>query len=104
MKLKHSFTVFGLVAMLGLGVGVGLASRNAPAQEAKATYDGSVIIQKNDDDMKYTGSKLVAYFFDSSSHTGWGSAVANTGNKYQEYSWSLTFDPETIVVLRVNGT
>ena len=36
MKLKLSLTIFGLVAMLGLGVGVGLASRNAPVQEAKA--------------------------------------------------------------------
>ena len=36
MKLKHSFTIFGLVAMLGLGVGVGLASSKAPARETVA--------------------------------------------------------------------
>ena len=57
MKLKHSFTVFGLVAMLGLGVGVGLASRNAPAREVKAENIARVNFLIKEDSALYDNAK-----------------------------------------------
>lgn len=36
MKLRHSLSIFGLVAMLGMGVGVGLASAQKPVAEVRA--------------------------------------------------------------------
>lgn len=36
MKLRHSLSIFGLVAMLGLGVGVGLGSETMPINKAEA--------------------------------------------------------------------
>lgn len=103
MKIKHLFLSLGLAGALGFGVFAGL-SMKGQVKEAKAVdYSGSIIVQKNDNDMKYTGSKLVAYFFDSDSHNGWGPAVANTGNKYQQYSWTLDFEPTTIIMLRVDS-
>ncbi len=43
MKLKHSLSIFGLVAMLGLGVGVGLARENVPSEaRAERTQDSTL--------------------------------------------------------------
>ena len=105
MKKIFILPAFALAAGLTFGALAGLGGK----KEMKAAfagapeYQGSIIVQKNDNDMKYTGSKLVAYFFDANSHDGWGDAVQNDGKTYQEYSWTLNFEPTTIVMLRVNG-
>ena len=106
MKIKNLFVsiALGLVASAGLALSLSAGSE-AEAVKATDLYEGSVFIQKNDNDMKYTGSKLVAYFFDNEEpqNKAWGEAVSNTGNTYQEYSWSLSFEPTTFIVLRVDG-
>ena len=55
--------------------------------------------------MKYTGSKLVGYFFDDSQpqNTAWGEAVWNNEHTYQEYDYSLNFEPTQFIFLRVDG-
>lgn len=55
MKLRHSLSIFGLVAMLGLGVGVGLASGKQEVKEAKAD---------------------TTFYLDTASLTGWEDASA----------------------------
>ena len=106
MKIKNLFVsvALGLVASAGFALSLN-ASSEAEAVKATDLYEGSVFIKKNDSNMKYTGSKLVAYFFDDEEpqNTAWGDAVWNTGNTYQEYSWSLSFEPTTFIVLRVDG-
>ena len=42
MRFKHSLPIFGLVAMLGLGIGVGLAKENAHPEEVKAVNNTRV--------------------------------------------------------------
>ncbi len=44
MKLKHSLSIFGLVAMLGLGVGVGLARENAPKAAEAVSAGGTLYL------------------------------------------------------------
>ena len=85
MKKFSLLKLFSITAFAMAGaLAVANAKGSKKAESVKAdTYSGSVIIQKNDNDMKYTGSKLVAYFFDDNSHSGWGTAVGNTSNKYQ---------------------
>ena len=92
-----------LAASAAFAVGSALNSKKAELTYA-ADYSGRIFVQKNDNDMKYTGSKLVAYFFDNNSHNAWGSAVQNDGHTYQVYTWTLNFEPTTIIMLRVNGS
>ena len=104
MKKTKFFIALSSFAMAAAGfAALGSSAKKADPVKAGDSYTGSIIIQKNDNDMRYTGSKLVAYFFDDNSHTGWGTAVNNTDTRYQEYSWSLDFNPTTIIVLRVDG-
>ena len=104
MKKKFLITAsaLSLSVLLGVGAFFGLSQAKEPVKAEAATYTGSIVLQKNDNDMKYTGSSLVAYFFDSNSHDGWGAKVANDGKTYQQYNWSLNFEPETIIMLRVD--
>ena len=86
--MKSLKTFLGIcLATAGLGgaIAVGAVSAQNTSLErvdAGGGHPGSIIIQKNDNDMKYTGSKLVAYFYDSNSHSAWGDAVSNDGKKY----------------------
>ncbi len=103
MKLKTKlFVALSACALVG-GASAGLmASKDAVEAKAADTFDGKIIIKKNDNDMKWTGSKLVGYLFDDSSHNAWGNPVANDGKTYQEYTWSnLNFEPTKIIILRV---
>ena len=103
MKSIFLISALSLLAVSAIGVGVGLQANNKAEKVEATTYTGSIIVQKDDSDMRYTGSKLVAYFFDDESGTGWGEAIANTDTKYQEYTWSLEFDPTKIIMLRVDA-
>ena len=107
MKKRKLFLALGLSFAFVFGVGKGLNIHDEVKGVAADTpaYSGEFFIQKNDDDMKYTGSKLVAHFFDDSSpkNTAWGEAVWNTSHTYQKYEWSLNFEPTQFIVLRVNG-
>ena len=90
MKLKHSFTIFGLVAMLGLGVGVRLASRNAPAKEAEADVVPSGYIRVYFDANNISGffgggCTLRIHYWGAGAgkETTWsGVQMTNTVNKY----------------------
>ena len=106
MKKKNLFCL-GLLA-ISLGFVAHLNKEENANQIVKADneYNGSIIIKKNDNDMKYDGSKLVAYFFDAeqnAQHSGWGDAVSNINATYQEYSWTLDFEPNYMIMLRVDG-
>ena len=106
MKKGKLFLALGLSFAFVFGLGKVLNNHNEiNAVKADApTYSGSFFVQKNDNDMKYTGSKLVAHFFDNdSSHTGWAEAVWNTEHTYQKYDWSFDFEPTKFIVLRVDG-
>ena len=107
MKKRKLFLALGLSFTFAFAVGKGLNIRDeVKAVKADApTYSGSFYVQKNDNDMKYTGSKLVGYFFDDSEpqQTGLASAVWNTEKTYQEYSWTLNFEPTYVILLRVDG-
>lgn len=104
MKKFSLLKLFSITAFAMAGaLAVANAKGSKKAESVKAdTYSGSVIIQKNDNDAKWDGCSMVAYFFDNDSHNGWGSKVANTSNKYQVYTWDLSFDPTSIIVLRVD--
>ena len=52
-----------LAASGAFAIGSAISSKKAEVVDA-VDYSGTIILQKNDNDMKYTGSKLVAYFFD----------------------------------------
>ncbi|MBO7614509.1 MAG: hypothetical protein J6T15_02255 [Bacilli bacterium] len=107
MKKGKLFLALGLSFAFAFVAGRALNIRD----EVKAVkadtpaYSGSFFVQKNDGDMKYTGSKLVAHFFDNSEpqNTAWGEAVWNTEHTYQKYEWSLNFEPTQFIVLRVDG-
>ena len=99
VRLFTMFSAFALAAAGALGLANLKESNQAESAEA-ATYSGSIYIQKNDNDAKWDGCNLVGYLFDGSNSV-WGSVVSNTSNTYQEYSWSLSFNPTTIIMLRV---
>ena len=101
--LGISFAVSALAFSASVGAASSFGSLKAEMAKADSTYSGSIIIQKNDDDMKWDGSNLVGYFWDGSSHNGWAVAVQNDGKKYQEYSWELSFEPTHIIVARVHS-
>ena len=104
MKKSKILKLFSLAAFAMAGAFALASAKGSEKAEVKAdVYSGSVIIQKNDNDAKWDGCSLVAYFFDNNSHNGWGSKVANTSNKYQVYSWDLSFNPTSIIVLRVDN-
>ena len=90
-----------LAASGAFAVGSALSNQKAEAAEATVGSTGNIIIRKDDTDMRYTGSSLVAYFFNGSSNA-WISPVANDGKQYQELKWSLSFTPTTVIVLRVD--
>ena len=105
--MKGLKTILGIcLATAGLGgaIAVGAVSVEAsPIDRAEAAdkYSGSIVIQKDDNDMKWDGCNLVAYLFNSGNST-WGPIVQNTSNDYQEYSWTdLSFNPTTAILLRV---
>ena len=98
--MKKGLIIATTLAMM-LGVGVAVGAHQSKAVEVKAaSYSGSIIIQKNDNDAKWDGCNIVGYLFNSTSNT-WGAVASNTSNKYQEYSWSISFEPTTIIMLRV---
>lgn len=106
MKKGKLFLTLGLSFAFVFGLGKVLNNHNEvnAVKADNPTYSGSFFVQKNDNDMKYTGSKLVAHFFDNdSSHTGWAEAVWNTEHTYQKYDWSFDFEPTKFIVLRVDG-
>ncbi len=104
MKRKGLFITILSTMLLGVGVfaGVSSVSENAPVEKAEAaSYSGSVIIKKNDNNMRWTGCKLTAWLFAGNTGT-WGTAVQNTDTLYQVYSWEgLAFNPTGIIILRV---
>ena len=72
MKRKGLFITVLSTMLLGVGVfaGVSSVSENAPVEKAEAaSYSGSVIIKKNDSNMRWTGCKLTAYLFAGSTGT-----------------------------------
>ena len=105
MKLKHSLTIFGLVAMLGLGVGVGLDSRNAPVQEAKA--DNTTIYCKCSQDWWKNGAAVGLYAFNNTTSA---QNAAYPGVRMNAVAgktdlWSISIDLslyEGIIFTRVN--
>ena len=106
MKKSSILKLFSLAAFAMAGafaVANAKGGKKAESVSADPTYSGSVIIQKNDDNAKWDGCSLVSWCFDSNSHETWGPKIANTANKYQEYSWELSFEPTTIIILRVQS-
>jgi len=102
MKFKHVVASLSLAMFAAFGVAAGLSmKKEAKAVKADESYSGSIIVQKNDNDAKWDGCNLVGYLFDNNSNSTWGTVVSNTSNKYQEYSWSLSFNPTTIIMVRV---
>ena len=104
MKKSAILKLFSLVAFAAAGL-LAIANfnshKNTESVSADTTYSGSVIIEKSDTDARWDGCYLASYLFDSS-HSAWGPKVANTNSHYQKYSWSgLSFDPTTIIMLRV---
>ena len=84
MKLKRLFAALALATVGALASAIGIEkSANKQAEPVKAadTYSGSIIIKKDDDAMKQTEKKLVAYLFDGSNNT-WGPAIQNEGYNY----------------------
>jgi len=104
MKKFGFLKLFSILTLAAAGaVAVGAASsKKAEAAEATVGSSGNVIIRKDDGDMKYAGSSLVAYLFNATQNA-WIEPEANDGKTYQELSWSLDFVPETIIVLRVDS-
>ena len=83
-------------------VGVSSLSMQKEAEPVDAaTYTGSIIIKKDDDTLK-SRTKLVGYLFNDQTNA-WGEAVTNNANTYQEYSWSVSFQPTTIIILNVEN-
>lgn len=107
MKKGKLFLALGLCFAFAFVAGraVNIRDEVKAVKADTPAYSGSFFVQKNDGDMKYTGSKLVAHFFDNSEpqNTAWGEAVWNTDHKYQKYEWSLNFEPTQFIVLRVDG-
>ena len=106
MKKVKLFLALGLSSAFVFGIGKVLNIHNEVKPVAADTpmYSGSFIIQKNDDGMKSSDSKLVAYFFDDNIHRSeWGTAVANDGKSYQKYEWNFDFNPVNFIVLRVSS-
>ena len=106
MKLRHSLSIFGLVAMLGLGVGVGLASMNQEVKEARAVgASGKITIDCTGGDWSTNagGQKLSVKFTDGGENVGWGSLVTTSQYVYlAEVPYDLSFTPTKMTAYRYN--
>ena len=106
MKLRHSLSIFGLVAMLGLGVGVGLASMNQELKEARAVgASGKITIDCTGGDWSTNagGQKFSVKFTDGGANTEWGSLVTTSQYVYlAEVPYNLSFTPTKMTAYRYN--
>ena len=100
-RLFKVLSIFAIAAAGAVAVGVGTKAPKVEAAEAAVGSSGNVIIRKDDTDMKYSGSSLVAYLFNDT-RNAWIDPVVNDGKTYQELTWSLDFTPTKIIILRVN--
>ena len=106
MKLRHSLSIFGLVAMLGLGVGVGLASEQKPVSEAKATGEsGTMLIDLSQSSWSEAACNVALRLANSDWSEGtWSSYVAvSSGDKTVSLPFTTTFDISKLILVRYNS-
>ena len=105
MKRRNLFITLGLALGLGLGVAAGLGAKGE-AKEAKASGVSGKVTLDLTINWASVACNVSVYFYDASSHEGWGSYVSVAKDQYEaEVSYSFAdWTPTKMIAVRYNST